>query len=317
MSQSSRKILISALLCAALACVVACKKGGGSAAAGDAMGYLPKDASAIIGINFDAIRSAALYKEFEPQLKKAMEQGEELKKIKDTCGLDVTSKVKSALVALGKDPNDEKQMYFAIVGLNKAEVNKCVDDLKAKGEKVDRKEDGDLASYTVDDKTTWAWWANADTLVSSPAAEGSPDAMKALATGPKLKDNAGVMEMIGKTDTGAMFWVAGEVPNMPDMDNVAAQLGAKPEKFSVSIHVPSNLAAKAMFVFGDEASAKKVHDTLKTQLDAAKQQPMVGAYLGGVKLETAGKEVTAGVDLKEEDVKTLSSMLKMAVGNMF
>jgi hypothetical protein len=311
MSNSARKI-IPLLVSAALLAAVACKKDGGAAAAGNAMGYLPKDASAVLGLNFSAIRESKIYKQFEPQIEKLMSEGEALKKVKDTCKLDIASSAKSVLIALGKDPSDEKQMYMALIGLNKATVNKCVDDLKAKGEKLDRKDDGALTAYTVDDKQMWVWWAADDTVVSSPSAEDSPDALKALAGGgAKLKDKAEVMDMVGKTDTGAMLWMAGALPDMPNMGMIEGQLGGKPQKVWFSANVPEDLSAKAGLIFADDATAEKVKKNLDTQLAAAKQQPMVGAFLGGVKVDHSGKEVRIDVTLSADDVKTLTSMAKM------
>ncbi len=314
MTLSSRKI-IPVLVSIALAAVACSKGGGGAKAAGDAMGYLPKDSSLVIGINFEAIRGSKLFKEFQPKLDEAMAKEEGFKKLKDTCKLDVTSEVKSMLIALGKDPNDQTGAFVVVAGLNKSAANKCVDDLKAKGEKVERKDDGALTSYTVDGEPLWVWWAGDDMLVTSPGAKDSPDKLKALAGGgAKLKDNAEVMGMVGKASTSSMLWAAGAIPDMPEMGMIESQLGGKPSAMYFSIDVPEGLDAKGGFQFADDATAGKVKQNVDTQLAAAKGQPMVGAYLNGVKVEQSGKDVKIAATLSADDVKTLVSLAKMAGG---
>lgn len=317
MTQLFRKNMLPVLLLAFAFAATACGKGGGSAAAGETTGYFPKDTSAVIGLNFDAIRSSKIYKEFEPQIKAAMEKDEKFTKIKTVCGVDFTTEVKSAMIGLGKDPQDDKGTYIAISGVGKDKVNKCITDMKAKGEKVDFKEEAPLTSYTVDGETIWVWWASADTVVTSPSADKDSAPLKALAAGgPKMSDNAALMANVKRTDSGAMLWMAGAIPADQNTDMAFAQLGGKPNNLSMSVNVPSGLDAKVVLEFADEATAKKANDQVKVTLEQAKGQPMVGAYLTGVKHEQAGKDVTVTVELSESDVNQLMSMVKMALGSM-
>ena len=313
MSHTPRYTSILALFASLFVLAAACSKddAGGSKAAGSAMGYLPKDASLVVGVNVAKARKSRLYKEYKPMLDKLL-QDDDYKKIQDTCGIDAVNKLEQAVIAMGKDPKDENGMWVVVTGLTKSKIGDCVDKLKANGDKVDKKDEGDLVAYTVDGKTMYVWWPTDNTLVTGPAAEDKPDELKKLATGgDKLKDNKELMAMVEKTDTGAMLWMAGGLPpNMPAMATSGLP-GGPPESLYVSFNLPGDLKAKIGLVYKDEDTAKTAEAGLNDSLKQAKDNPMAAGYVTGVKIDRSGKDVKASIELSEEDVKTLTSMAKM------
>ena len=283
---------------------VACKKDGGGKGAGSATSYLPKSASAVFGVNFEKIRTSALYEQFKDKLEK--QSAKEMAEFKEVCGIDMMTSFKSFTVAMGADPQNEKEMFVAVnLDTPRAKFAECAKKMTEKGTKVEIADDGAFATYTVKGDPMPVWWASDSTVVMSPAK--SLDALKALSTGEKLKDNAELVAMMGKTDTGAMIWAAGNVPKGP----MAGAMGSTPTSGHFALNAPSGIDAKVGIEFADEAGAKTAHETMKQQLEGAKGQPMVGDLLKGVTLEASGKTVNATVKLSKEDVDKMISMAKM------
>jgi hypothetical protein len=316
MTQLFRKNLIPILVATTCLAFAACKKGGGGAqAASDSMSNLPKDATMVVGINFDKIRSSDLYKEFQGDIQKQI--GKELGELKEKCGIDILADLKSMTMSIGKNPNDEKDTFFAVTGsFTKDKVHKCMEDLKAKGEKVEFKDEGKLTAYTIEGETAYVMWAGDNTVITSPGAK-SADVMKKITDGGgSVKDNADVMAMVGKADTGAMVWMAGGIPNDPNMEASFGMMGGKPKGLYLSIDLPGSLDANIGMAFADEATATKAEEALGKQIEEVKGQPMVGAYLKDLKMERAGTDVKLGIKLSKEDVTTIVTMAKSMMGGM-
>ncbi len=291
-----RNFVISSALLAAIAFApTACKKeggGGASGASGDMLSFLPKASQGVVGVSWAKARSSALFKSYEDKLLKEMP--EEIEKIKTECGIDLLADINTIVIAAN---SSEKDAIVAIKGdFDQKKVEECV-----------TKMDGTVkdGAYTIDGDVTNAYWPSKDTLLIS---EGlSSEKIKAAAADGSVKDNKELMSLIGKVDTSATIWAAGNVP--AEAGGAMGMMGGTPPKSAyLSLVIDSGIAAKVGMVFEKAEDATNLNTQMAMMLGMAKGQAEFKEMLEGVSSKVDGKTIIMKAKLSGDQLKKLEGM---------
>jgi len=294
-------------------------KGGGAAKAtgGAGMALFPKDANMILGFNVASITSGSLFKEFaEPMIKKQSEG--ELTKIKEKCGIDPMTSLKSVTVAMKMSSTmepDEDHMFVVVSGIDRDKGEKCLEMMaKEEGEEVKLTRDGNLTK-AEGKETLWLGWIDNTTVVT-----GGPKVDKAglearMAGKDGLDGNKEMMNLIGKTNQSASMWMAMQKPE-------GAQ-APMPMEFSgayASVDTKSGLSINAGMLQASAEQAGKTVEMMKGQMEMAKQQAaamQMDKFVEKLVVESSDAFVVIKLDLTDTDVKEIVEKLKPMFGMMF
>lgn len=295
-----RQLAITTLALSALAFAPtsACKKdkSGGNGVSGgsaDMLGSMPKDSAAVIGISWSKARDSALFKKYEEKLMTG-DAADEAAEMKEKCGIDMMADLKTIILAPGKSmQDDEKDVTVAVKGnFDKAKVEACI--TKMGGTVAD-------GVYTKDGKPINVYWPSADTIVLSP--KYSVEQLKAFASA-SVKDNAELMALIGKVDSGATIWAAGMVP--PELGAMTGGMAKAPTGAYLTLNINSGINATLGGVFESEDDAKGAAGALNMVLPMAKQQ--AAGMLDDISSEQSGKSIILKAKISGEQINKLVSM---------
>jgi hypothetical protein len=284
----------------------ACKGG-----AGDAVKYIPDNATLIAGINVGDVMKTQTYTE----IMKPLVEKDDTKEMLDAaaaCNLG-TDKWKSIVFALASDMKNGVAVINAD-GIGKDDnLNCAAGKMKEKSGKdafkIEEK-DGKKQLTGLDDGGV-GYIVNENTLViaskdwATPVAELIDGKGKAAIDG-SLKD------VYGRADTGKNIWVAGVIPtDMAKMTEGSPASGAKDA--AVSLDFSSGLAVTASVGFGSADDATKKKDEMQKMWDENKAMASGAAGLpqtaiDSVKIGTKDNAVTVEAALAFDDVKKLSAL---------
>jgi hypothetical protein len=316
-------VLALALVASASACKKDAKPGTGAGIVAEAGGdglkstlrLFPKDADAVVGINFGKVRDSALYKKYEPAIVKAA--GEDLAKLKEACGADPIAKLGNVVVAI---KSDGKQMTSVIRGLDKATATKCAQKAaemaKAKGEDASVVIDGNyLEMKKGAEPGVGVLFIDDTTMVSAMKDEkGLPKAeLEAIAKGlpeaESLAGSSGFTDVVAKTDTSDALWFV--------LNGASPAMQQSPMKFQSaygSLEITDGLAIDGNARFDSEATAKTNADTLKAQVEQAKANPMFGNFVSDVTIDQKGSDVSLKIKFSQQQLESIGSMIGPMLG---
>ena len=289
-------VLTTALLAAIAVAPTACKKeggGGASGASGDMLSYLPKDSIGVVGISWSKARGSALFKKYEGGL--MSNAPAEIAKIKTDCGIDLVADINTVVVA--GNTTSESAIIAVKGSFDQAKVEECIGKMGGTAEN---------GAYTVDGDVTNAYWPSKDTVLLS---EGlTSDKIKAATAGGSLKDNAELMGLVGKVDTSATIWAAGQVPADAGGGMMGMMGGSVPKWAYLSLTVDSGVDAKVGLVFDKAEDATAVEAKLTGLITMGKADAQMKELLGGVSSKTDGKAVVVKAKLSGDQLETLKGM---------
>lgn len=298
MNRRNFAITTLALSALAFAPSTACKKEGGGGATGssaDMLSYMPKDTSAVIGISWSKARSSDLFKKYEAKIM----TGDAAKKaadMKEKCGIDIMADLKTVVVSMGKDIQDESDVIVAIKGnFDQPKVEACIT-------KMGGTVEGGV--YTTDGEPMNAYWPAADTMLFAKGL--TAEQMKAATAAGTVKDNAPLMALIGKVDSGATLWGAGMVP--PEAGAMMGGMGKPPTGAHLTVNVDSGVNATVGMDFTSEDDAKGMASMITMGLSMGKGQPGMKEILEGISSEQSGSVVTIKAKLSGEQIKQMEEM---------
>jgi hypothetical protein len=297
--------VFAALLAAAAACG---SKGGGAGvpdSAKGALAMLPGDADVYFGLDAGALKSSALFKEYQPMIMAAI--GDKLGQVKAKCGFDPFDAAASVVGAMKGDA-ESSDTTIVISGFKKDQVFPCIQKTAADdGGQV--KIDGDYAEMTKDDTTAGLLAVGDDLLFHAKKhAKTSKDELVALSKLPADKSAAGsksLNDLLAKVNSGATLWVAAKG------DSAAA--ASVPQKFKVgalSIKVTDGLAMDAQATLSSEAEAKSLVDTAKQQLGTAKEMGLFDDFSA----EANGADIHFKLSITGDQLKKLASQFGGMMG---
>lgn len=297
MNRRNFAVMALALTAMALVPFTACKKDGGGGAAGssDMLSYLPKDSSAVVGVGWSKATKSELFKKYQDKV--LAKAGDELAEMKEKCGIDMIADMSNIVVAVGANPQDEDAIVAGIKGkFDQKKIEECVTKMGGKVE----------GTVYTDDKgePLNAFWASSDTVILSKGL--TADEIKALVSGGSVKDNKDLMELIGKVDSGAAFWLAGMVP--AELAGQMGPMGTPPKAGYLSLNVTSGIDAKVGLLFNSEDEAKGLSTMIDMGINMGKQQPGMKEILDGVSSSQSGNTITIKAKVSGEQLTKLETM---------
>jgi len=319
--KNSRLIAVALTLVAALS---ACKKenaaggaGGAQTAAGGAAGglnVLPKDSDIVIGLNFQKLKSSALFKKYEATFTQSL--GGKLEELKASCGADPVAHLDSVHIGI---KSADKTFVAVVHGLDKKIAGDCVkkqvEKEKAKGETAEalvednyieiKGKDGTVGLLFLDDKTFVTGGKDEKGLTK---AELEPLVKQGSAN--SVAGSKEFMELIGKTDTTDPLWMVAS--------GNSEMLQKAPMKFQAvfgSLEVTDSIKFEGAGRMTSDADAQKAAADLKGQVDAMKQSPM-GGMLGEITVNQTGPEVQIRVVMTQQQIDAIAGMVQGMMGQM-
>jgi hypothetical protein len=283
--------------------------GKSSADAKAAFGLFTKNTTMVGGVNLAQLTGSDLYKKFKPMIDSQMASGE-MQELKDKCGIDVMSTVKSIIIGgeAGPDMEPKKEtMMMVIKGIERSKAEEC-------GKKMEEgatvEQDGNFTKVTTQDgETKWYGWLDNTTVVVAPKMDKA--ALEARMAGKDGMDtNAEMMAIVGNTDQTASLWFAAapaggiqSPPDSPVTANLKAAFGSVKVSSGVSLDVGARTGS------GDEAS--KLKSDLEGKIKEMK--PMVdmmgaGKFVDKLKLSTSGSDMLAKLSLSGSDIDELQKL---------
>lgn len=309
-TQVRRNISIVAALIAATA--LGCSKDKGSDSAGaaaskGALAMIPKDSDVVMGINFGALRSSDLYKQYAPMLMKAM--GDKLSQFKTACGFDPVESIGSMTMGI-KGAKGDQDVTVVVTGFKKDQMTDCV---KKMGDKDGKKVTIDGDYMEVDSpKGPMGILFVGDTMLAHKTPTGSATKDQLIAQSKQAADASAAgskafMDVFGKVDSGAGIWFVanGSAPQMKD----------SPFQFKVAygaVKITDGLAADFTATMNSEADAKQVVDMAKAQLDQVKGAGM----LQDASADASGADVHIKASVSKDQLEMMASMAKGMMGGL-
>lgn len=322
---------------ALVAAVAACDKGkgGGGGASGPtgaagaaaiapakgglqkALAAMPADSELILGIDFNKLRSSALYKKYEPMLMARI--GDDLKEFQATCGFNPIEKA-GGLIMGGKGQQMSTASMF-VRGFDQPSAVECLKKheaaQKAAGKAAQLTVDGNYIEFVDDDPSdaTRALWIDDQTAMLKRENDQNvgKDALIAAAAakdGDGLTGSKAFTDLLGRTHTGAGIWfvVKGDAPMlaMARMIKFKAVYG--------SIDIGSGIAAEIRMWMPSADEAKTAAADLGKQLGQVKA---VTSALSDVSVKADAEDVVIRIKLSQGQIDELQTLLKGLGGGMF
>jgi len=308
-----RWVLVAAALCAVVASGCSKDSGGGggagAASAKGALGMMPKDSDAVVGIDFAALRSSELYKKYSPLLMKAA--GDKLAEFKTACGFDPIESAGTATIGVKGDKSNQ-DVTIIVTGFKKDQVVECAKKMAEKeGKGTQVKVDGDYVEFTTSDGPGGVLFVGdailAHVVGKKSASKDELIAQSKQANDASLAGSKDFMDMLGKVDTkGGVWFVAnGKAPSMQNSP-------FKAQFVFGSVKVSDGIAADLNMKMETEADAKQVGDMAKSQFDQVKSAGMIDDGSADV----SGKDVHIKVSMKQQQIEMIASMAKGMMGGM-
>ena len=303
------KVLLIAALAAGTAIGCGSKGGGAGVPEGakGALAMLPGDADTYMGIDFGALKSSALFKEYEPMLQAAM--AGKLGDFKAKCGIDPAD-VSGTVVIASKGDEDTSETTMVLTGLKKDQVFSCVQKMVGdSGATV--KVDGDYMEISKDD-TTGGVLAVGDALLGHVKrhAKDTKDALVAMSKRPADQSAAGsksLNDLLAKVNSSATLWVA--------LKGDSAAARSVPQKFKVgalSVKLTDGIAVDAQATLSSEAEAKELADKAKEGISQAKTLE----FIDDGSADADGADIHIKASITGDQLKKLASQFGGMMGGM-
>jgi hypothetical protein len=328
------------VLVAALA--AGCNKGGGGggagggatgggvaeavkAAAATPLDFIPKDAVVVFGVNWSKFKGTKFYNMIIANL--PPDAKTEMDGVKAACGIDPLNDLDSVTVGVVGNLDKSSKAVVVIKGnWTEDKLAKCATAMgEKKGKKMTVAKDGNLTTYTPEgEKAVTVGWANDLMVFSSATAETGDKAhiTEIMKKATAVKDNKGLMDLMGKTDQTGTIWGAFTPPAGSEMAGAFGQMTGGSEKLAGAygtIKLASDLDINCGFRFATDADAKSVADKMNKQIEAVKSSPQ-GAFLTNMSIAATGADTVVKLKLDEKQLDQITEMVKqmapMIMGGM-
>lgn len=313
---------VISLAAVVLVAAMACKgSGGGGAGAASAASLFPKDSGFVIGFSFSKFRKTELWSTLKDMADK--QGGNELAEFKEVCNIDAMTAVDSFVMAMPADQNPKKMAVIINGKISEKQAIDCAKKIAEKeGEKVKIEKTGKVVAFVEEgdaDDGAWASWLSDDSVLFTGGGKEHIESM--LAGKDSLKNNADMMAMMKKVDTGATFWGVGSLKEGPAaMATAGMPFAEKPVAGYVSVDYTKSLSFKMGLAFENDGAAKAAAEALTKEVDQQKANPMVGTYLKDLKVSASGKEAVISLKMDEQQLTQLTALVKgflpMMMGGM-
>lgn len=240
---------------------------GATQTADDVLGFLPANSDVVVGIDGVALRSSAMWKQFEPQIEGAF--GAKLPAMREKCGFDPLTSIERVTLG-GTMTTDNEQLDGVIVvrGVSGQQTLDCIA-AATEGEGSVKMEAGKLVLDRGGSDKMVATIVGANTLVVQMGKTASVASISAvLDGGAPLRSSPAFMAMFDRREANSSVWgmINGNSPLLAE----AAQAGAKPKSVDGTLVVNDRFIGAIRIGFENDADANKVHGQLSQVLPIAR-----------------------------------------------
>lgn len=273
-------------------------KAGGAldvSAVDDVLAFLPVDSDIVIGIDAVALRSSALYQQFEPQIIAGM--GDKLAKVREQCGFDPMKTIERAVVGGKVDENEKFIGVIVVRGVSGPKVLECIAET-SKNEGTVTTEGGTVTVDRGEGEKTALTIVASNTLVMQFGPTVSAASLDAVIQGGvPLRGSQAFMGLFNRRESGSSVWgmINGNAPFMAEM----AQAGARPKSIDGTLIVKDRFVGALRMTFATPDDANKVNQQMQQIL------PMVQGQFDKVDVRTDGAMIRADVIATDEQLKKL------------
>jgi hypothetical protein len=321
-------VIARAALVAALALAAGCGKHaqqGSDAAAVTGLAAVPKGATAVVGVDVTRLTGDPLVvRAVEQLLVRRPELQEQVTTLETACHLDLTSKVKNVILALGDRGADGRtpDLLVASGQIKESELTACLTNVVGSGGgKVASVSGTTHAVYEVKEGRHEVYYAfgAADTIVLGNQAEWVD---QALGSGPKVVDDPDMKQYLALSgaigDHPAPLWLAAKVA--PKVGEGLVRIGqgqikSGPKAVFGSMDPATGVKGELGTVMSSEDDAKALESFSKSQvglLALAAQWKGLGPIVQKVAIARDSAVLKFDLSLSEDDVKQLFSVIDTA-----
>lgn len=260
---------------------------------GTLLRFLPRDSSAVVGLNWSKARKNEIVRSFDAKILEAVPK---MADAESKCGLDPLTAVHSMAVGLGADPSNDDAMVVALSGaFTRLEFEACV-------RAYEGKVDGNRYSDSVN-----VYWPLSNVVVFSA---GVSSEQLALAPSASAWDNDKLMVLVDELDLHATLWVAGMVP--ASLSSTFGSLGAAPWGGYLTLDLKTGLQASMGLEFEDAEQAQAMMKTVDMGLTMLKGQPPMDELLDSVTTGVADLALVVVGQWTAAELEQMQMMLKQA-----
>lgn len=269
--------------------------------ADDVLGFLPVDAELVVGVDANALRASALWKQFEPQIIAGL--GSKLPKMRDNCGFDPMTSVERVALAGKLTGDDRFEGVFVIRGVSGAKTLECIAK-ETEGEAKVRNEHGVLIVERGGGEKMVATIVASTTLVVQIGAAATPATLDAVVRGgAPLRASKGFMTLFERREANASVW--GMVNGNSSLLTQMAQAGAKPKSVDGTVVIQDRFVATGRVAFATAADADQMNKAL------APVVPMANGKLDKLELKVTGDILRIDMVATDAQVRSLMGMFGM------
>jgi hypothetical protein len=269
--------------------------GGIRGPAAEMLGYLPQDSSIIVGFSATKATRSKLFVKYQDKILASAAQ--EMAEVKEKCGIDMMADMREVVVAVGKDIQNPDSAVIAVKGnYDRKKVEGCI-------VKMGGKIEGTVMTSPNGKVSNMFWIANDTFLISKGR---TSDELKGFKEAGNVTQNKELMELVGKVDSNATFWVAGTIP--PEVAGAMGPMGTPPNSGYLGVNLGSAIGAKAGMTFNTEDEAKGMSTMIEMALNMGKQQPEMKDILDAVNSTLSGNTITINVKITGAQVDQMMSM---------
>ncbi|MCA9559366.1 MAG: hypothetical protein H6704_14200 [Myxococcales bacterium] len=279
------------------------------------LALVPDGSTVLMHVDLRGLRTTALYKDIITQLKAAPGTQEGLTEAKAKFGVDPEKDIHGVTIIL---PNGfQKSEQMAVVVEADVDQKKVVEALKKeagpeKAAQVKEQKYGGATLYQAPKGETLAFLG--DKRIVFGTGEQVKKAIDAKGGKGNLGAKSPLSGLVKNTDTSKHIWFAAALP--PEMRQQMGPQGKDFESVSGSLDLAKGIGLRLNIGTTNPEAAQKMATELLKQAKEAAAQPMmaamgIGPALAGMKAEAKGKSLAIAIDLNEQQVQQLKTMVGM------
>jgi hypothetical protein len=273
--------------------------------AADPLTFLPLDSDIVLGIDVQALRASAVWKEYLPRLSQAI--GSSLADVQSRCGFDPVQAINS--VTIGTRSKDTSDTVVVIRGPDRDRTVACllgniVPDTTVTVTPEDR---GVLVLANKSGARNLVTFADRSTLVLQGARQATPGSLRALLrSGAPLRGSQGFGATFDRLEPGASVWLV--VSGKASIFDKIAGNGVHPLAMYGTLRVGDGLQGRLHVRLTTPDEATKLAGLVQGQI------AMAAAMVDRLTATAEGDVTTVAVDMSMDKVRALVSMLLPLVG---
>jgi hypothetical protein len=291
-----------------------------------ALAAIPADASVVVGIDVPQLAQAAVVaRAVDQMLIRDPELAARLGRLAKDCGVDVTTQVKTVLLAVGPRPEKtvgpQSSLLVASGQIGEAALTRCLQaGTGGGGGQLSVRDSGGRPLYKLTEGTRVLHFAfgRDDTVVIGGDEKW---VLAAVGDGPKVETSKALGPLLEQVDRGAAVWAVATM----DVDLGAGlakitkgKLTTPPQALHGSLATKEGLAGEVAFRMQSEGDAEALVGFARSELDMltmAAQGMGLGPLVAKVKVERKGAEARFRVALNDAEVKQVLSAIDRGGGS--